>query len=94
MPNFDYTISLWNVLSFLVFFLTCWWSVTKAFVAFDRRVSKFENVLLNHAATLAAHSSRMEKQDDLLFKLVGDVQRLVGYMEVRVRRGDGLPGID
>ncbi|MDO8632196.1 MAG: hypothetical protein Q7R41_17065 [Phycisphaerales bacterium] len=86
MPYFDYTISLWNVLSFLAFFLACWWAATKAFVAFDRRIGKFEDVLLNHAHTLTTHSNRMEKQDDLLFKLVGDVQRLVGSMEMREGR--------
>ncbi len=89
MPHFDGTISLGNILTVVGFFWALWMAGSRLYVYMDRRVSVFENVLKDHARTLIDHANRMEKQDDLLIKLVGDVQRLVGRMEAEtVRRSD------
>ena len=83
MPSFDYTVSLGNILTILGFAWVVWMGVTRVYIMLDLRISRFEEILEGHAKTLAAHAGRMEKQDDLLLRLVGDVQRLIGYMEAR-----------
>lgn len=35
-----------------------------------------------HAATFKEHAARMEKQDEMLLRISGDLQRLIGRMEV------------
>ena len=82
MPHFDATISLGNILTAAGFFFSIWWGAVKMYALIDKRIAVFEEVLKTHTDTLAVHADRMEKQDDLLLRLVGDVQRLIGRIEV------------
>lgn len=79
--QFDWTISVGNVITAIVFFLTVVAAAWKMYNALVRRVALFEELLKEHTSTLMRHASRMEKQDDLLREIIGDVQRLIGRME-------------
>lgn len=81
MPHFDWTISLGNVLTVVGFIIAAWLAGTRIYNGIDRRLIAFEGLLSHHAATLVDHAARMKTQDDMLLRLVGDVQRLIGRME-------------
>ena len=81
MPNFDSTISLGNILTVVGFVAAFWAAATKVYNSLDRRLISFEALLLGHAQTLVSHGAKMEKQDEILLRLVGDMQRLIGRVE-------------
>lgn len=56
-------------------------AIQEANMVLDRRITVFETILADHAKTLVDHARRMDTQDQLLIKLIGDIQRLVGRIE-------------
>lgn len=84
MFKFDWTITLGNALTIFTLIGGGWLGIMRSYYLFDARISSFEATLKIHADILIQHSLRMEKQDDLLLKLVGDVQRLIGHLEARI----------
>lgn len=56
-------------------------AIQEANIILDRRITVFEAILGDHAKTLVDHARRMDTQDQLLIKLIGDIQRLVGRIE-------------
>jgi hypothetical protein len=81
MPHFDPTITLGNIITMLGIVLGIWISALKLFYAFDKRLGESELVVIEHTKQLRIHAERLEKQDNLLIVLVGDIQRLVGHLE-------------
>lgn|SRR3990167_3464944 len=79
--QFDWTISAGNLLTFAGMTLAVVTTVWKFYGAFVTRQTAFEGLIGRHADTLMSHAVRMEKQDDLLREVIGDVRQLVGRME-------------
>lgn len=79
--HFDWTISIGTVIEALAIAGATWSAIARLYSLFDKRLSVFESVLSTHAATLAGHATRMEKQDDVMLKLSGDLQRVIGRIE-------------
>ena len=79
--HFDSTISLGNILTIVGFVAAFWVAANGIYTRIDRRIVAFETLLEQHALTLVQHASKMEKQDDILLRLVGDMQRLIGRVE-------------
>jgi len=75
------TITLGTVLAALAIVAGTWAAVSRLYGMLDKRLSIFEGVLSEHARTLVTHSVRMEKQDDVMGTLGGDLQRVIGRME-------------
>ena len=82
--HFDPTISLGNVITIICFVASIVGARLSLYGKMDQRLAKLEGILMDNAATLIAHSGRMEKHDDLLLRLVGDMQRLIGRFETRL----------
>ena len=76
------------IIAFLifVFLVSLYLGGVKMVHVMDRRIAVFESTLKMHAESISHHSGRMEKQDELLITLVGDVQRLVGRLETSSER--------
>lgn len=81
--SFDWTITLGNLMTIGGIVVGMYVGATKILNRVDDRLMKLEQIFVSHTATLIAHAARMEKQDDMLLRLVGDVQRLIGHMESR-----------
>ena len=89
MPRIDWSLSLGNIIVFLVPIVIGGWKLYSSIV---KRGVVFEEVLKEHTKLLVAHSGRMdrqedlhrlrmEKQDDALIAIMRDVNRLIGRME-------------
>ena len=87
MFNFDWTVTLGNTLTIITMLIGGWLGIMRMYYLFNHRISSFEATIKVHADTLMVHTKRMEKQDDLLLRLVGDVQRLIGHLEARISDG-------
>lgn len=85
------------VLGAIIGAIKLWYSIDKRFTALatavdnrvtdlgnavDKRVSMLEADLVDHTKTLADHAVRMQRWEETLFKIVGDLQRVIGRMEV------------
>lgn len=79
--HFDWTLSFGTLLGALAIVAGTWASISRLYGLLDKRLTVFENVLDVHAKTLTAHATRMEKQEDMLIKLSGDLQRVIGRIE-------------
>ena len=77
----DWSVSIGNILTAASFFTAVLAVIWKFYASFLTKTTAFEELLKGHAATLMTHADRMEKQDDLLLRVISDVQRLVGRME-------------
>ena len=90
----DWSISVGNILTALVFLFGAVSTGWKIYNAFARQAVVFEGLLKEHTNTLISHAGRMEKQDELLLRIIGDVQRLIGRMEVSQSAGIHLAAAD
>lgn len=86
--TFDGTITLGNILTAVVFLFGLWGAVSRAYHLLDKRTTMFEGTLTEHANLLKEHAARMvrqeehmEKQDNILLHISGDMQRIVGRFE-------------
>ena len=79
--SFDWSVSVGNIVTAVVFLTSTLLGMWRMSVSITQKAAVFEALLREHAVTLMAHASRMEKQDDLLLKIMGEVQRLIGRME-------------
>lgn len=75
----------WFILAFnvITYLAGLAWAVHRVQDGLDRRLAVFEATLRIHADTLVAHAGKMEKQDDILLRVVSDIQRLIGRLEAR-----------
>lgn len=80
--TFDWSINLGSVLTALSFLVGIW----LASLTLTRRLTTFEGTVTIHTDALAQHVRWMEKQDNLLLQLVGDVQRLIGRLDAQTER--------
>lgn len=80
---FDWTISLGQIVNAVLLVIGFGYAVMKLYHALDKRVSIFERDMTGHAKTLADHAVRMERWESTLFKVVADLQRVIGRMEVQ-----------
>lgn len=81
MPQFDATITLGSVLAALGIITSVITTGARIFNQVDKRLAVFEQQLASHASVLTQHAARMEKQDDLLLKISGDLHRILGRIE-------------
>lgn len=79
--KFDWTITLGALVASIIIVAGTWAAVSRLYSMLEKRLSLFEVGLGVHTQTLINHATRMEKQDDLMLKLVGDMQRVIGRME-------------
>jgi hypothetical protein len=81
VPDFIYTITFGNIMTIVGFVISIWVTAARLYTLLEKRLVIFEHLLEMHAKTLGEHAKRMERQDELLIRLVGDVQRLIGRVE-------------
>lgn len=81
MVNIDPTITVGNLIELIGFTIGLVTTGIGVYIAVSKRLTVFESVLNNHAATLTNHSAKMEKQDDRFLVIIGDIQRLFGNMQ-------------
>lgn len=80
--NFDWTVTLGQIVQVLSLIVFGSIAVMKLYHTIDKRVGRFEQELLTHASTLKDHSLRMERYEAALFKVVSDLQRTIGRLEM------------
>jgi hypothetical protein len=99
---FDWTISLGQIVNALIVLAGALGAVFKLYARLDKRVDAFELRLDNTqttfsreiqyaTTTLADHAGRMERWESTLFKVVSDLQRVIGRMEIK-SEGSGWEG--
>ncbi len=71
-----------SIITSLVFILGLWWGGNRAAYLIGQRVATFDAIVAEHARILAAHSLRMEKQDELLLDISANMNRIVGRLEM------------
>ena len=77
MPHFDGTVTLGNLLELggiVVVLLRMYHNAVIRFV-------HLETIIQDHSQKLVEHGQRMEKYEGGMFRVVSDVQRLVGRLE-------------
>ncbi len=77
----DWTLNFWQVASLLG-------AAAVGIVAFRAEIRVFQQTLSTHAESLADHAKRLDRHEEHVLDLVGDVQRLVGLVG---RRDDTAP---
>jgi len=76
----NWTITLGNILSVLGFTISIAWAVIKIQHTLEKEVIRLRDTLNTHSNMLDGHSLRLEKHDELILKLVGDIERLIGRL--------------
>lgn len=56
---------------------------------FGYRLGHFETTLKDHADRLSGHAARLSTYEEQIVNFVGDLQRVIGRMEVTDRRRSG-----
>lgn len=86
MPHvqFDWTISFGQIVTAVAFALSVILSGQRIYHLLDLRITLLVEEVHQHKETLSDHKGRLEKYEEVLFKLVGDLQRLVGRAEVQL----------
>ncbi len=79
--HFDWTISLGQVVTAASFFLSIAMAGQRIYLLLDKRLSLLQQTVMNHTDTLTSHDSRMKHYEEVLFKVVSDLQRLIGRAE-------------
>lgn len=79
--HFDPTVTLGNLVAAGVFLFGLWAAGSRAYAQIERRIVVFETTINQHGRLLESHAVRMEKQDDMLVRISGDMQRIVGRLE-------------
>lgn len=75
--HWDGTVTLGTMIeiaSIIVIALSGW-------SAFKARIAVFEETLNTHAKALLVHGERLDRHEDKLITIVGDLQRVIGHME-------------
>jgi len=79
--TFDGSISIGDIVTAATIVFGLWAAVTKTYHRADKRAALFEQTVTQHTELLAAHSTRMEKNDETLLKVMSELQRLVGRLD-------------
>ena len=77
----DWTLNVWQVITAVGFLFGGYSAVMRVYHLVDKRLASMEQHLTEHAGTIGQHGQRLEKYEQALFKLVGDLQRVVGRVE-------------
>lgn len=64
-------------------------SITAVYYAIKGRIRELELTLGIHAKDLATHANRMAKYEESMVSVIGNVQRIIGRMEMPERRTHG-----
>lgn len=89
LVHFDWTISLGQIVQAVSFVLAIILSIQRVYHLLDKRIALIVEEVKQHGATLSDHNGRMTKYEEMLFKVVGDLQRLVGRAEVQLAERSG-----
>lgn len=77
MLQFDWTLHFGDVLQVLVIIGTAFW----AYHGIVLKLALLTRTIEDHGETLHEHADRLQRYEASLFKLVGDLQRMIGRME-------------
>ena len=78
----DYTLNIWQVITAVGFLFAGYGAIMRVYHLLDKRLASMEQHLTDHADTLGEHGRRLGKYEEALFKMVGDLQRVIGRVEV------------
>lgn len=79
--HWDGTVTLGNIITALVILAGLWAAGSRAFNVIDKQLGIFGVTIDAHARLLTSHANRMEKQDEMLLRISGDMQRVLGRLE-------------
>jgi len=85
---FDWTINVGNVIAIVSLIVSLWGGALMAYHRIDKRLERFELKLVYHADTIGAHTTRFITNENRLIELAGDMQRVIGRIEM-MRDWDG-----
>ncbi len=83
MPQFDWSINFGQIITIAGTLLGFYGTALSLYHRIDKRMAGFEQTLQQHATTLTDHAKRLERYEEVLFKIVGDLQRVIGRVEVQ-----------
>lgn len=93
--EFSSEVNLGQIITIISLVVSAYAATIRIYHLLDKRVARLEDTLLTHASTLTMHGARMERYEASLFKVVADLQRVIGRMEAhqeerlkRFREGD------
>lgn len=81
MFQFDWTIDFGQILTLIGLLLGFYGTAISLYHKIDKRMAGFEQTLLTHATTLTDHATRLERYEQVLFTITGDLQRVIGRVE-------------
>lgn len=80
--TFDWSVSLGQIVNAVLLIFGVYGAVIRMYHVLDKRASAIEQTIKNHGEALTNHAIRMERWETTLFKVVSDLQRVIGRMEV------------
>lgn len=80
--TFDWSFNVGQLVTAVAFLLGAYGAVMRIYHLLDKRLGNLEMRLETHASTLGDHGKRMGRYEESLFSIVGDLQRVVGRVEV------------
>lgn len=87
--TFSWEINLGQIIQAVMLLFGAWGAVLRIYHMLDKRMDKFEGNIAHHATTLGDHASRMSRYENQITTLVGDMQRIIGRMEILSPRWTG-----
>lgn len=95
MIEFSWEVNFGQIITIVSLVASAYAATIRVYHLLDKRVARLEDTLISHAQTLTMHGERMERYEASLFKVVADLQRVIGRMEAhqderskRFRQGD------
>ena len=78
----DWTLNVWQLMTAAGFLVGGYGTIMRVYHLLDKRLASMELHLTTHADTLEEHGHRLGRYEESLFKIVGDLQRVIGRVEV------------
>ena len=75
--SFDWSLHIGDVIQVLAILGTAMW----AYHGIAVKLALLAQIIEEHSDTLREHGQRLTRYEESLFKLVGDLQRMVGHLE-------------
>jgi hypothetical protein len=76
-----------NVGNLLVYMAAAGLGLWRVYALIDRQLAVFQNILSSHAETLTTHAGRMDRHEERLIAIVGDLKHVMGVIEGQNRSG-------
>lgn len=75
-------VTVGNILTIVSFIATGVVASFRVYHLLDKRIAVFENILQGLKETLNGHNERMDKYENVMRIVTGDLQRVIGHIEV------------